>query len=134
MSLPTWTMLEGDCRLVMAEMAPESVHLVCTSPPYFGLRDYGTAQWDGGDEACDHKPPHRPYGEKRSSTLDGGRRDGMSSTMPLDAYQMPQEARKPADAPSDPQPAADDCEQDRCDCPDCLDALAEQAQAGRWAY
>lgn len=23
-----------------------------TSPPYWGLRDYGTAQWDGGDPSC----------------------------------------------------------------------------------
>jgi DNA modification methylase len=30
------------------------VNLVVTSPPYFGLRDYGTAAWDGGDPACDH--------------------------------------------------------------------------------
>jgi DNA modification methylase len=25
-----------------------------TSPPYFGLRDYGTARWQGGSEGCDH--------------------------------------------------------------------------------
>jgi len=29
-----------------------------TSPPYWGLRDYGTAQWEGGDAGCDHlRPP-----------------------------------------------------------------------------
>jgi DNA modification methylase len=33
----------GDCREVMAEMEPESVHCVVTSPPYWGLRDYGVA-------------------------------------------------------------------------------------------
>jgi DNA modification methylase len=39
----TWlTVYEGDCRSVMAEMEPESVHCVVTSPPYWGLRDYGT--------------------------------------------------------------------------------------------
>jgi DNA modification methylase len=27
-----------------------------TSPPYWGLRDYGTAQWDGGDADCKHGP------------------------------------------------------------------------------
>lgn len=32
-----------------------SVHCVVTSPPYFGLRDYGTAEWVGGDTECDHK-------------------------------------------------------------------------------
>jgi DNA modification methylase len=25
-----------------------------TSPPYYGLRDYGTAEWVGGDPDCDH--------------------------------------------------------------------------------
>ena len=32
----------GECRAVMAEMPAESVHCVVTSPPYWGLRDYGT--------------------------------------------------------------------------------------------
>jgi DNA modification methylase len=31
-----------------------SVQCVVTSPPYWGLRDYGTAAWEGGDPACDH--------------------------------------------------------------------------------
>ena len=30
-----------------------------TSPPYWGLRDYGTAEWEGGDAFCDHKKPSR---------------------------------------------------------------------------
>jgi len=36
------TVYHGDCKAVMAEMEPESVHCVVTSPPYWGLRDYGT--------------------------------------------------------------------------------------------
>ncbi len=48
------TVYLGDCRQVMAELPAESVHCVVTSPPYWGLRDYGTATWEGGDEACDH--------------------------------------------------------------------------------
>ena len=32
----------------------ESVHCCVTSPPYYGLRDYGTASWEGGDAGCDH--------------------------------------------------------------------------------
>jgi DNA modification methylase len=35
------TVMLGDCRAVMASMEPESVHTVVTSPPYWGLRDYG---------------------------------------------------------------------------------------------
>ena len=37
-----------------------SVDCVVTSPPYWGLRDYGIGEWVGGDEGCDHiGPPHR---------------------------------------------------------------------------
>ncbi len=32
-----------------------SVHCVVTSPPYWGLRDYGTGKWEGGNPACDHR-------------------------------------------------------------------------------
>lgn len=35
------TVYHGDTREVMAQMEPESVHSVVTSPPYWGLRDYG---------------------------------------------------------------------------------------------
>lgn len=39
----TVRILKGDCRHVLKELADESVHCVVTSPPYFGLRDYGVA-------------------------------------------------------------------------------------------
>jgi DNA modification methylase len=48
------TLLEGDCRALLPTLPAESVHCVVTSPPYWGLRDYGTATWEGGDVACDH--------------------------------------------------------------------------------
>lgn len=35
--------LTGDCRSALPSLADESVHCVVTSPPYFGLRDYGVA-------------------------------------------------------------------------------------------
>jgi len=35
-------------------LADDSVNCVVTSPPYYGLRDYGTAEWVGGDHECDH--------------------------------------------------------------------------------
>ncbi|SRR6266498_1992393 len=50
----TVTLLTGDVRDVLPTLPAESVHCVVTSPPYWGLRDYGTATWDGGDAACDH--------------------------------------------------------------------------------
>ncbi|AVF28856.1 DNA-methyltransferase [Paenibacillus larvae] len=33
--------LQGDCRLIMQDMDPEQFHTCVTSPPYWGLRDYG---------------------------------------------------------------------------------------------
>lgn len=50
----TVRILVGDVRERLAELPDNYFHSVITSPPYFGLRDYGTAQWDGGDPACDH--------------------------------------------------------------------------------
>ena len=46
--------LEGDVREVLKTLDDESVQCVVTSPPYWGLRDYGTATWEGGDEDCEH--------------------------------------------------------------------------------
>jgi DNA modification methylase len=51
----TARLLVGDARDILSTLPERSVHMVCTSPPYFGLRDYGTAQWDGGDAGCDHR-------------------------------------------------------------------------------
>jgi len=49
--------LVGDNRERLAELDAGSVQCVVTSPPYWGLRDYGTASWVGGDEDCDHETP-----------------------------------------------------------------------------
>ncbi len=41
-SPPTATLLYGqDVRTTLRELPEASVHMVCTSPPYWGLRDYG---------------------------------------------------------------------------------------------
>lgn len=37
----TWTVLEGDCRDLLRTLPEESVQCCVTSPPYWGLRDYG---------------------------------------------------------------------------------------------
>jgi DNA modification methylase len=37
----TIEIIEGDCRNVLPELADKSVNCIVTSPPYFGLRDYG---------------------------------------------------------------------------------------------
>ena len=40
---------QGDWVEVLRTLPDESVHCVVTSPPYWGLRDYGTGTWLGGD-------------------------------------------------------------------------------------
>jgi site-specific DNA-methyltransferase (adenine-specific) len=47
--------IQGDCLQVLKTLPDESVNCVVTSPPYWALRDYGTAKWIGGDPDCDHK-------------------------------------------------------------------------------
>jgi DNA modification methylase len=48
--------MRGDCRAVLATLPAESVHCVVTSPPYWGLRDYGIPPtvW-GGEAGCAHE-------------------------------------------------------------------------------
>ena len=51
----TWNIRHGDALAVLPTLAAGSVQCVVTSPPYWGLRDYGTVTWSGGDPECDHK-------------------------------------------------------------------------------
>lgn len=46
----------GDCRAVLPTLAAGSVQCVVTSPPYYGLRDYGVPPsiW-GGNPDCEHE-------------------------------------------------------------------------------
>jgi DNA modification methylase len=46
----------GDCRNTMRKLAKDGVkvQMCVTSPPYYGLRDYGTSSWEGGDPDCKH--------------------------------------------------------------------------------
>ena len=46
--------LHGDVIEKLKELETGMVQCVVTSPPYWGLRDYGTATWEGGDADCDH--------------------------------------------------------------------------------
>ncbi len=48
------TVLTGDVLEQLRTLPDESVQCCVTSPPYWGLRDYGTAAWEGGDDSCDH--------------------------------------------------------------------------------
>lgn len=43
----------GDCRTLLAAMEPQSVQCCVTSPPYFGLRDYGMDRQIGLEQTPD---------------------------------------------------------------------------------
>ena len=47
--------LQGNVLDRLKDLPDRSIQCVVTSPPYWGLRDYGTAEWEGGDEDCKHK-------------------------------------------------------------------------------
>jgi DNA modification methylase len=51
----TAQVIVGDNRETLKTLPDQSVQTVVTSPPYWGLRDYGTATWIGGDDICDHQ-------------------------------------------------------------------------------
>jgi DNA modification methylase len=68
---PDFTLHNGEALETLKQLPSESVHCVVTSPPYWGLRDYGTASWEGGNPDCDHKAS---TGEPRKFT--NGRGEG----------------------------------------------------------
>ena len=70
----------GDNIQVMKTLPDESIQCCITSPPYWGLRDYGTATWDGGDADCEHLSDRSKYetgfkGSKQASNKGTGNRD-----------------------------------------------------------
>ena len=68
----TTTIIQADARHL--PLADRSVNCCVTSPPYFGLRDYGTAKWEGGSAECDHARP-RLGGNGPLSLVNGGGSD-----------------------------------------------------------
>ena len=56
----------GEALEILKTMPDESVNCVISSPPYFGLRDYGTAIWEGGDKNCDHNQLRQGESTKNS--------------------------------------------------------------------
>ncbi len=68
----------ANANAALLPLADKSVHMIATSPPYWGLRDYGTAKWEGGDPECDHAPDKRgsrfatPVSGKQASNAGSG--------------------------------------------------------------
>lgn len=68
------TILQGDALTMLRTLPDESVQCCVTSPPYWGLRDYGTATWNGGSLDCDHSTPR-----SRGDDIKTGDKQGTSA-------------------------------------------------------
>ena len=90
--MPSVLLAQADA--VHIPLKEKSVHCCVCSPPYWGLRDYGTGTWEGGDAACDHAPDKRgsrfatPVSHKQRSNAGSGtasRRDCSCGASRVDA-------------------------------------------------
>lgn len=71
-----YSILQGDCLETLKTLPDGCVQMACTSPPYYSLRDYQTASWEGGDPECQHST-----GNQVNITKDAGtNRDGVYSS------------------------------------------------------
>lgn len=74
-------LLVGNCLDILPTLPAGSVHCCISSPPYWGLRDYGTATWEGGDPACDHDQRRREKDPDSLEAISGGRfRDSLAGS------------------------------------------------------
>ena len=54
----------------LKQLNSNSIDCIMTSPPYWALRDYGTAEWVGGDKDCNHIEYVAPSNFKKTKTDD----------------------------------------------------------------
>ena len=87
---PWWTngvstLYRADAREI--PLPDASVHCAVTSPPYWGLRDYGLGQWTGGDSECGHERQESKadnvYYESVKQTIPGGWRQNKGEMPPM---------------------------------------------------
>ncbi len=85
----TVQILKGDCRNVLKTLPDQSVHCVVTSPPYWGLRDYGVSPgiW-GGLENCNHQWDESRYYTEKSAAKSNGCAEAFSAPGPGNAQRL----------------------------------------------
>lgn len=82
----TVTIKQGDVREILPTLAADSFDCICTSPPYYGLRDYGTAVWEGGDPECEHKSNRTGSLERKEEDRKRGEKFGYASSSNFSNY------------------------------------------------
>lgn len=68
-----WAVDCADSLAWLKALPAECVQVCVTSPPYLGLRDYGTGTWEGGDAGCKHEKTAAPLAARPSGGLTGGK-------------------------------------------------------------
>ena len=67
-----WSIRQGNALERLREMPDESVHCVVTSPPYYGLRDYGlSGQVWGGEPYCEREWSQERYQRRANDSKPG---------------------------------------------------------------
>ena len=79
---PSGTLHQGEVLDILRTLPDESVNCCVTSPPYWGLRDYGTAEWEGGDPECDHVQSLNKHGGERADRNQEGYKKLYKDTCP----------------------------------------------------
>ena len=78
----------GNCLALLKQIPDSRIQTCVTSPPYWGLRDYGTATWEGGnDPKCEHaaaKEKSRYDYSLESSPVQDGAREGTDAPRWMD--------------------------------------------------
>ena len=70
----------GDALKELRKLPTESVNCCVTSPPFYGLRDYGTAKWDGGNPECNHIVGNQVQDNKAPGAIVSGVRPGCDAS------------------------------------------------------
>lgn len=70
----------ADALTYLRSLPDGCVNCIVTSPPYFGLRDYGTAKWEGGDPACEHSVGNQVQDSKAPGAIMSGVRPGTDAS------------------------------------------------------
>jgi len=99
--MPTVRIIQGHVLAALKTLPDESVHVCCSSPPYWGLRSYGTdPQIWGGDPLCPHvwgaeqPKPGSEYREGLSTSIFQGWEDKGEIR---EAFAKPRRSRHVAD-------------------------------------
>jgi DNA modification methylase len=73
--------ITGDALTALKTLPDNSINCCVTSPPYYGLRDYNTATWEGGDINCRHSQREEAGFENSKQSTNRGNSKNLPKTI-----------------------------------------------------